>query len=235
MVNPIFKSEHESTTMTKNRKKLFLFALWGTVIGLAVYIYLSREPSVTGTVKILKSFIRQSGGWGPLIYVTAYAFRSLVFFPASILTITAGILFGPWLGLLLTMVGENISVNISFLVGRYFTAGLLNYLSTKNRFVPHLTCNIQNNGFLTVLVMRLTFFPFDIVGYSSGMCNIKQKDFALATVIGTIPGLLTFVFLGGALFNLRYLMLAATFLIIGLTVSFWLKKTLLIENLIEKG
>ena len=221
--------------MSKARIKTFLFTLWGAIVGLAIYIYLSREPSITGTVNILQSFIRQSGAWGPLIYVTAYAFRSLVFFPASILTITAGILFGPWLGILLTMIGENISANLSFVVGRYFTADLLKFFSTKKHFVPRLTCKIKDNGFLTVLIMRLTFLPFDLVGYSSGMCNIKQKDFDLATVIGTIPGLLTFVFLGGSLLDLRYLILAATFLTIGLTVSFWLKKTLLIQNLIEKG
>jgi uncharacterized membrane protein YdjX (TVP38/TMEM64 family) len=185
-------------------------------------------------VETLQRFIHQSGAWGPLIYVTVYAFRSLIFFPASILTITAGILFGPWLGILLTIIGENISANISFVVGRYFTADLLKYFSTNKRFVPRLTCKIQENGFLTVLIMRLTFLPFDLVGYSSGMCGIKQRDFALATVIGTIPGLLTFVFLGGSFLDFRYLFLAAVFLASGLAVSFWLKRTFLLERLIEK-
>jgi len=213
--------------MAKTRIKIFLFTLWGTVVCLAIYIYFSRESSVTGMVETLQSFIRQSGAWGPLMYVTAYAFRSLIFFPASILSVTAGILFGPWLGILLTVIGENISANISFVVGRYFTADLLKYLNTKIRLVPRLTCKIQDNGFLSVLIMRLTFLPFDLVGYSSGMCNFKQRDFALATVIGTIPGLLTFVFLGGSLLDFRYLILAAAFLTLGLTVSFWLKKTFL--------
>jgi uncharacterized membrane protein YdjX (TVP38/TMEM64 family) len=221
--------------MTQTRIKIFLFTLWGTVVCLAIFIYFSRELSITGMVETLQSFIRQSGVWGPLIYVSGYAFRSLIFFPASILTITAGILFGPWLGILLTIIGENISANISFVVGRYFTADLLKYLNTKKRFVPRLTCKIQENGFLTVLIMRLTFLPFDLVGYSSGMCNIKQRDFALATVIGTIPGLFTFVFLGGSFLDFRYLVLAAVFLTFGLTVSFWLKKSLLVENLMGKG
>jgi len=221
--------------MNKTRIKIFLFTLWGTVVGLAIYIYFSRETSMAGVVESLQKFINQSGVWGPLIYVGGYAFRSLIFFPASILTITAGILFGPWLGILLTMIGENISANISFVVGRYFTADLLKFLISKKHFVPRLTCKLQDNGFLTVLIMRLTFLPFDLVGYSSGMCNIKQKDFAMATIIGTIPGLLTFVFLGGSFLDLRYLILAAAFLTIGLTVSFLLKKTLLIENPMEKG
>jgi len=221
--------------MTQTRIKILLFTLWGTAVCLAIYIYFSRESSITGVVETLQRFIRQSGVWGPLIYVGGYAFRSLIFFPASILTITAGILFGPWLGILLTMIGENISANISFVVGRYFTADLLKYFSSNKRFVPRLTCKIQDNGFLTVLIMRLTFLPFDLVGYSSGMCNIKQKDFALATVIGTIPGLLTFVFLGGSILDFRYLFLAAVFLASSLTVSFWLRKYRFTENLAEKG
>jgi uncharacterized membrane protein YdjX (TVP38/TMEM64 family) len=221
--------------MTKTRIKIFLFTLWGTVVCLAIYIYFSRQSSILGIAETLKGFIRYGGVWGPLIYVVAYAFRSLIFFPASILSITAGILFGPWLGIVLTMIGENISANISFVVGKYFTADLLKYLNTEKRFVPRLTCKIQDNGFLTVLVMRLMFLPFDLVGYSSGMCNVKQRDFALATVIGTIPGLLTFVFLGGSFSDFRYLILAAVFLTFGLTVSFWLKKSFLIENLIGKG
>ena len=221
--------------MTKTRIKIFLLTLWSTAVCLVIYIYFSRESSIFGVAETLKGFIRQSGVWGPLIYITVYAFRSLIFFPASILTITAGILFGPWLGILLTMIGENISANISFLVGRYFAADVLKYLNTKISLVPRLTCKIQDNGFLTVLTMRLTFLPFDLVGYSSGMCNIKQRDFALATLIGTIPGLLTFVFLGGSVLDFRYLILAAAFLTFGLTLSFWLKKTLLKENLMEKG
>jgi uncharacterized membrane protein YdjX (TVP38/TMEM64 family) len=212
--------------MNKTPFKITLFTLWGTVVCLAVYIYLDRGSSIPELVETLQSLIRQKGNWGPLIYVTAYAFRSLILFPASILTITAGLLFGPWLGILLTMIGENISANISFVVGRYFTADLLKYLISKKHFVPRLTCKIQDNGFLTVLIMRLTFLPFDLVGYSSG---------AMATVIGTIPGLLTFVFLGGSFLDLRYLILAAAFLTIGLAISFWLKKTLLIETPMEKG
>jgi uncharacterized membrane protein YdjX (TVP38/TMEM64 family) len=221
--------------MTQQAIKIFLFGLWSTVVCLAVYFFFSRETSIVEIAGTMKDLIRQSGVWGPLIYITVYAFRSLIFFPASILTVTAGVLFGPWFGLLLTMIGENISANISFIAGRYFTADLLQYFSTKMRFVPRLTCKMQDNGFLTVLIMRLTFLPFDLVGYSSGMCNIKQRDFALATLIGTIPGLLTFVFLGGSIIDLRYLFLAAVFFLSSLIISLKLRKSHPIEELVEKG
>jgi uncharacterized membrane protein YdjX (TVP38/TMEM64 family) len=215
--------------------KIILLALWGIIVGLALYAFLRMGFSITGSAEMLQGIIQKSGVWGPVIYVTAYSFRSLIFFPASILTVIAGILFGPWFGILFTLIGENISANISFVVGRYFAAGLLKNLNTTKRLVPRLACRIQNNGFLTVLIMRLSYLPFDLVGYSSGVCNIKHRDFALGTLIGTLPGLSTFAFLGGAVIDLRYLIVAAAFLAFGLTVSVLLKKSFSLQTQAEKG
>ena len=220
--------------MAKTRFKILLFTLWITVICLALYLYLSKGFSITGAAEIFRDFIRQRGLWGPALYITVYSFRSLIFFPASILTILASILFGPWLGILFAMIGENISANISFVVGRYFAGDLLKYLSTKKQLVPRLTCKIQDNGFLTVLIMRLTYLPFDLVGYSSGICDIKHKDFALGTLIGTVPGLTTFVFLGRSVTDFRYLFFATAILAISLTISVSLKKSFRLQMLLGK-
>jgi uncharacterized membrane protein YdjX (TVP38/TMEM64 family) len=82
--------------------------------------------------------------------------------------------------------------------------------------------------------MRLTYLPFDLVGYSSGMCNIKHKDFALGTLIGTLPGLTTFVFLGRSVTDFRFLFFATAILAISLTVSVSLKKSFRLQKLLEK-
>jgi len=89
----------------------------------------------------------------------------------------------------------------------------------------------SNEGLKPLLAEHLSRF---ILSFPDSICT-DQKNLPLSTLIGTIPGLLTFVFLGGSLLDVRYLILAAAFLTFGLTVSFWLKKTLLIENLMEKG
>lgn len=143
--------------------------------------------------------------------------------------------FGPWFGILFTLIGENISANISFLIGRYFAADLLKNPGKTKRFVPRITCRIRQNGFLTVLIMRLAYVPFDLVGYSSGVCDIKYRDFALGTLIGTLPGLSTFAFLGSAVMDLHYLIVAAAFLALGLAVSVLLKKSFPAHSLVQKG
>jgi uncharacterized membrane protein YdjX (TVP38/TMEM64 family) len=121
-----------------------------------------------------------------------YSFRSLILFPASLLTAISGLLFGPWHGILFTIIGENISGNISFVVGRYFGSGLMKHLGSKIKIIRSLECNFRKSGFLTVLTMRLMYMPFDLVGYMSGVCKIRQRDFALGTFIGTIPACIFF-------------------------------------------
>jgi uncharacterized membrane protein YdjX (TVP38/TMEM64 family) len=40
--------------------------------------------------------------------------------PATVLTVTGGLLFGPLQGLIFVLIGENLSANLSYIVGKYF-------------------------------------------------------------------------------------------------------------------
>lgn len=213
--------------------KAALFALWaGVVMGLA-YLYWSEGYSLPQLAAAARARLAEYGVWGPLIYIGFYAFRSLVFFPASMLTIMAGAVFGPLWGFAYTIVGENISANFSFLVGRYFGAGVLGKLGAGSRWIPLMECNFRRNGLLTVLMMRLMYLPFDLVGYSSGVCDIRQRDFAIGTLIGTLPGLATFTLLGGVVNKFDYLLWALLIAAVSLGFSRFIKKRAMLRLPVE--
>ena len=115
--------------------------------------------------------------------------------------------------------------SVSFIVGRYFMKDFGESIENKNRFIHKAFSNTRKNGFLTVLIMRLSFMPFDLVGYFSGICNIKQKEFALGTLLGTIPGLLTYTMLGSSVGNINLLFVSVTTLIMSLLIAFFLRRT----------
>jgi len=207
----------------KHPLKLILFLCWAAVLGIAGFAFTKSGMSISDFHEMMKRFIQGFGLWGPVIYIAMYSFRSLVLFPASLLTAVAGLLFGPLIGILSTMIGENISANISFLVGRYFGSGLIRRVGTNSRWAPIMECRIRENGFLSVLTMRLIYLPFDLVGYGSGACGIQQRDFALATAIGTIPGLVTFVYLGSAIAEPKYFVLVVLFLMLGWALSKYIR------------
>ena len=210
-------------TINRNKAKFAILIFWVVALLGAFYGYLSAGLTFNELVELIQKIVQRSGIWAPAVYVLFYSFRSLVFFPASLLTIISGMVFGPWFGLLYTLIGENISANISFVVGRYLMSDLEGYIHNKNQIFSRIIEHIQGNGFLAVLFMRLTYLPFDLVGYSSGIFKLNQKDFALGTLLGTIPGLMAYTFLGSSFINLDFLLFGSSILLASLLGAMLLK------------
>ena len=206
-----------------SKMKIVLLTFWGIVIFVSISLYFTSGLTFDELLKITQNIIQHSGVWAPAVYILFYSFRSLVFFPASLLTIFAGMLFGPWYGLLYTLIGENISANVSFVVGRYLMSDLEGYVHKKNQLFSRIVTHIQGNGFLAVLFMRLAYLPFDFVGYSSGIFKLNQKDFALGTLLGTIPGLMAYTFLGSSLLDVDFLLYSTIILLASLSGAALLK------------
>ena len=221
-------------TINRNKAKFAILIFWVVALIGAFYGYLNAGLTFNELVELIQKIVQRSGIWAPAVYVFFYSFRSLVFFPASLLTIISGMVFGPWFGLLYTLIGENISANISFVVGRYLMSDLEGYIHIKNQIFSRIIEHIQGNGFLAVLFMRLTYLPFDLVGYSSGIFKLNQKDFALGTLLGTIPGLMAYTFLGSSFINLDFLLFGSSILLASL-LGAMLLKTYIMRNAPHKS
>lgn len=216
--------------MKHSKTKIFLAGLWGAVFLIFISIFFSTGLSLKEFTEQLREQIMQAGGWAPVLYVLFYAVRSVIFFPASLLTILSGMMFGPWLGLLLTMVGENISANISYIIGKYFLPDAHQSVQNKHPIFCRVISFSKANGFLTVLFARLGYVPFDLVGYCSGICNIKQRDFALGTFVGTIPGLLSYTLLGSSAVDSNLFLVSVSIFIASVAMAIFLKKFMLIPD-----
>ena len=194
------------------------------MIGGAIYVYFRLNIPLSEYLTIIKEFIVKFGIIAPVVYIIVYTIRPLIFFPATLLTTLSGVLFGPFWGVIYTIIGENLSANMSFIVGRYFGKNVMARMTGKTKFSYLMECKFRDNGFTSVLIMRLIYIPFDLVGYLAGACDLRQIDFALGTFIGIIPGIITFVLLGSAWTDLRNLVISGIFFILGLLISKYLKK-----------
>ena len=146
-----------------------------------------------------------------------YALRPLIFFPATVLTLLGGFLFGP-IGILWTIIGSNASAMVAYTVGRYFGTGVLDD-DADTSVIQKYTQRMRQNSFETVLIMRLLFLPYDLVNYAAGFLKIKWQPFILATAIGSIPGTISFVLLAGSFGTLDELV-AGDFQVNPLTLVF---------------
>jgi uncharacterized membrane protein YdjX (TVP38/TMEM64 family) len=179
----------------KHGTKLLALAFWLLLVG-GYYLYtrqngLTFSDSIQGIIGVLTSPLS-----GPVIYIILYAVRPLIFFPATILTLLGGFLFGP-LGILYTVLGSNASAMVAYTVGRYFGQGVLE-ADESTGLMQRYAQRLRQNSFETVLIMRLLFLPYDLVNYLAGFLQISWRAFLLATAVGSIPGTISIVLLGAS-------------------------------------
>ncbi len=186
--NPSFFARHW--------QKLVALLLWVVIVGAFVWYIRSNGFSLAEGVFAILTLISTSA-IGPILYIVLYALRPLTFFSAALLTISGGFLFGPVWGVIYTTIGANASAMVAYAIGRYFGSGVLEGDDTSG-IIQRYATRMRDNSFLTVLIMRFIFLPYDLVNYASGFLRIDWKAFLLATILGSIPGSIAFVLLGAA-------------------------------------
>ena len=168
---------------------------WLALLG--IYYWYSRQNNLTlaDSVSHLADLLTNSL-FGPLLYIIIYAVRPLLFFPATVLTLMGGFLFGP-IGILYTIVGSNASAMVTFGIGWFFGQDILEN-ENGTGVIQRYTRRMRENSFETVLVMRLIFLPYDLVNYVSGFLKINWQAFLAATAVGSVPGTVSFVLFGAS-------------------------------------
>lgn len=201
---------------------------------LAAYWQFTRANHITPltSVQRLIAFMGSSGV-GVLVYVLVYMLRPVLFFPATLLTVAGGYLYGPFWGVAVVVVASNLSSLVAYTIGRFFGAGLLDQ-SAKSGTLQSYADRIRRNSFETVLIMRFIFLPYDLVSYFSGFLRIRWQGFLLATALGSIPGTISFVMLGASVegtfgteppqLNGSSLLVSGLMFVVSLALSRWFRR-----------
>jgi len=199
--------------------------IWALVLLAAILIWQRSGVPLSEIPYRLDAALERFGLWkAASIYIVLYALRPFLLFPATLLTVASGLLFGPWLGILFTIVGENASANVAFSVARWFGR---DWVKRKGGVsLQKWEKRLRDNGLVTVLILRLIMLPFDAVNYGCGLTAMRHRDYAIGTFIGILPALIAFVLLGGvgSVGANRFWLLVGSiiFLMLGIGLARWL-------------
>lgn len=180
-----------------NKKLLKISKYIFTIIILTIIIYTINNLSIFKGISPsnIQNYINSFGAFSPVIYIILFTFVPLTLFPDSILAIAGGLVFGLVHGFLYTLIGALLGATLSFYIARFLGRDVVKKFFGKK--FASLENSLEKNGFFVILLLRLIpLFPFDVISYSAGFSKVKYKDFMLATLIGTMPGILVFVNVG---------------------------------------
>lgn len=170
------------------------------LIVLVVYLFLSAQGlGFRDLASVLKRFIANAGPWGPFLMLMVYVVSTIIPFPTTGFAVASGALFGPLWGVLIALLGVNLTAWISFGLSRFFGHHLVQ--EREKGWVKDLDDLISERGFFPIMIMRLLFVPSDFVSLGSGLTRMPFKTFAFATFFGTLPATVLFALFGESLFD----------------------------------
>ncbi|UQA91962.1 TVP38/TMEM64 family protein [Streptomyces halobius] len=172
-----------------------LLVLASLLVGLGCWVALGGG----GTLADLGRWTESLGFWGPLVFAFCYALAVTALLPGSVLTASAGALFGLPLGAAAVLVGATAGAALSFGLARPLGRPAVARYTGSGRLAA-LDAHLSRRGFTAVLLLRLVpLFPFAAVNYGAGVAGVRFAPYVTATALGIVPGTLVYTGLGGAL------------------------------------
>lgn len=186
--------------MTNNQKKHSWIKL---AIGISVFIaadlIILKFTPVGAWLRPenLQQVKQQAGIFAPLGYIVIYFVATLLAVPGTILTLSAGALFGAFWGGLWSIIGATLGATGAFLVARFIAGDWARQQFEGGDRLRQLSQGIEEDGFWFALSIRLApIFPFNAVNYLLGLTPIILSTYVLATAIGIVPGTFAYAWLG---------------------------------------
>jgi uncharacterized membrane protein YdjX (TVP38/TMEM64 family) len=173
-------------------KPLWKKAAWAVLalLGLAlVWRYtpladLLTAEQVSGWARAMSAY-----WWAPVILVAVYTPASLIMFPRPLLTLSAVVAFGAWVGFFYAVAGILLSATVHYVAGRMLDRDTVRRLAGEK--LNRMTHALRERGLLAITALRLVpVAPFAVEGFVAGAVRIKLWHFLVGTLIGMLPGTL---------------------------------------------
>ncbi len=164
------------------------------VAALLMLALLVRLP----TAVQLRDWAQAVGPWFPLAFLAAHIVVTVLPFPRTAFTLAAGLLFGPWLGVVLAVVASALSALAALLLMR--AAGWQLSRLVRHRRVDALDARLRVRGWPAVVSLRLIpALPFSVINYAAAASAVRPLPYTMATLVSLLPGTAAVVILGDAL------------------------------------
>ncbi len=158
------------------------------------------QPDVSKGVGDLRDFLAPYGDRAWIVTSLLMILQSLAApIPAVPLTLVNALIYGPWLGALISWSSAELAAALCFWLARAFGRPFVQRLF-RAALLERTDRFFARDGLLAVLVLRLIpFVSFDVVSYAGGLTKMRALPFLLATGLGQLPATLVYSHAGAAI------------------------------------
>ncbi len=186
-----------------SRRIAIAAAVLVAVLALGILLAFTEMGS-TLDVRVLAARIRGLGDWGHAAVIGLMVVHSFVPFPAEILALCAGAVYGTVWGTVLIWVGAMIGASLSFALARWLGQPFVNaVLGPRSR--AKLDGWTAEQGAVTLLVARfIPVIAFNLINYAAGLTRVGWGTFLWTTGLGILPLTVLMVWMGDRMMELTW-------------------------------
>jgi len=150
------------------------------------------------------AFIRSSGNLGILASIGLMIIHSFVPFPAELLAIANGMVYGPFWGTIITWVGAMMGAFLAFGLTRTFGQPFVRKMVSKKK-AQTVDRWVARHGVETLFISRfIPVISFNLINYAAGLTKISWGTFAWTTGVGILPMTILMVVMGDQIHTLPW-------------------------------
>lgn len=172
-------------------RRLYAFlALTATLLivgGAALGLFLIGEMEGEISVKAFEDVILSWGHWGVLASIGLMVLHSFVPFPAELVALANGMLYGPVWGTIITWAGAMLGAFLAFGLSRAFGRPFVETVVARRHWQRLDDWTGEHAAQMVFLARFLPVISFNLVNYAAGLTRISWWTFGWTTGLGILP------------------------------------------------
>ncbi|HKK74602.1 MAG TPA: TVP38/TMEM64 family protein [Saprospiraceae bacterium] len=136
----------------------------------------------------ISSWFIQFGIWGPLLIILLMVVQMfLIVFPSWLPMVVAVLGYGPWVGMIISIVAVFVASTIGYHLGERASEPVKKHLVGEKNF-KKVSSFMERHGFWAVVLFRISpFLSNDGISFVAGTMKMGYRQYILATMVGIIP------------------------------------------------
>ncbi|GAA0719431.1 TVP38/TMEM64 family protein [Clostridium malenominatum] len=187
--------------MAKEGKSNSSLKLIIAVLVIAIGFFIAWKTGLVSKiqdVEAMQAFFKSKGILGYGIFILIFIVVCVFMIPGSMLTIIAGIAFGPIIGGVVSLIGATLGATAAFLVSKYVARSMIEEKIGKNEMFRKIDDGVEKNGTSFLILTRLVpVFPFSFQNYAYGLTKIKLSTYFIVSLICMAPGAFIYAYMAG--------------------------------------
>lgn len=170
------------------------------IVGVPAYIYFFQHDLITqfSNIDSVKQIINDNNAASVPLYIAFQIIQIIIcIIPGQWLQLAAGIAWGFWIGLLLSLIGALFGSILTYFLAKYLGTDALRLIFGQDK-LDQLTEKLDSKAGITAvfLIYLIPGLPKDLCNYAAGVSQIKLKPFLIVSMVGRTPGMIASLLIG---------------------------------------